>query len=165
MKRAPKESRSLTLKSAPKWPATVVFDASRCVSAKSVPGAMPNWPNRTGGLPGGTGMMVVGTGAVATRLVLQDVVGEASLYIEQGHPDRDASAREPREPCGAEEDRRAVGARRRHPGAGSPHGAGPLLIDPEALSSEQGRKPGEQDQRVPDGPPHTFDSGWLCERW
>src|SRR5438034_47851 len=116
MKRAPKESRSFTLKSAPKWPATVVFDASRCVSAKSVPGAMPNWPNRTGGLPGGTGMRVVGTG-----VLLQEVVGEASLYIAQGHPDRDASAREPREPCGAEEDRRAVAARRRHPGAGAAH--------------------------------------------
>src|SRR5437016_9419930 len=103
-------------------------------------------------------------GVVETRLLLQDVVGEASLYIEQGHPDRGASTREPRQARRAEEDRRAIAARRRHPGPGAPHGAGPLLVDPEALSSEQGRKPGEQDQRVPDGPPHTFVSGWLCER-
>src|SRR5256886_8262323 len=96
---------------------------------------------------------------------LEDVVGETALDVEEGEADRGAPALQSRQARRVEEDSRSVGARRRHPRARAPHRAGALLVDPEPLSSEQGRQPGEQAQRVPYGSPHTFASGRLYERW
>ena len=70
---------------------------------------------------------------VELRVLLEHIVGEATLNVDQRDADRGVRAREPGETRRVEEHRGAIRARRRHPGAGASHRARSLLVDAEAL--------------------------------